>query len=601
MNTRDTRRRWTFGMPVLLLGWLASATTAVSTAEQSARKPNIVLIMSDDQGFGDFGMHGNPVIRTPNIDQFAKQGVELTHFYVCPVCAPTRSSLLTGRYNYRTRVTDTYLGRALMDPDEVTLAELLGSAGYKTGIFGKWHLGDNYPMRPIDQGFDESLVLRGGGIGQPSDPNEPGGSSYTDPILQHNGLQVKTKGYCSDVFTDAALAFIESNRDRPFFVYLPFNAPHTPLQVPDAYRDLYKDKDLSPSAFPKVGRPIPGKVDPETTARVYGMETNIDDNVGRLLKKLDDWKLAEETIVIFLTDNGPQQPRYNAGLRGQKGSVYEGGIRVPCLIRWPGRIAAGKTIDDPTAHIDLVPTILDACGVPKPERVAFDGRSLLPRLIGKANDSTERVLFFQWHRGDAPEPYRAFAARGPRWKLVQPEGTSEGPSPKNPRFQLYDLVADPYEEHDQAETHPEIVENLKQAYDNWFKDVCSTRGFDAPRVILGTPRENPTVFTRQDWRGPRAGWGPKSLGHWAVEAAAPGTYRITLDFNPPEHESIVHVKVGGSSRQARIGAKEGRFTFDAVPLKSGPSTLEAWLDLGEGQGERTVGVQYVTLERLEGR
>src|SRR5262245_2707587 len=192
-----------------------------------AKGPNVLVIITDDQGHGDLGFHGNPKIRTPHLDQLARQSVQLTYFYVSPVCSPTRSSLMTGRYNYRTGVVDTFLGRSLMYPDEVTLAEMLGAAGYRTGIFGKWHLGDNYPMRPIDQGFQEALVLRGGGIGQPSDP--PGGSSYFDPVLQHNGRQEKKAGYCSDVYTDAALEFIKAGSDRPFFVYLPFNCPHAPL------------------------------------------------------------------------------------------------------------------------------------------------------------------------------------------------------------------------------------------------------------------------------------------------------------------------------------------------------------------------------------
>jgi len=226
-------------------------------AADSPKRPNVVLILADDMGYGDLGFHGNPKIRTPHLDKFARQSVRMKNFHVSPVCSPTRSSLLTGRYNYRTGVVDTFLGRSLMYPDEVTIAKMLKAMGYRTGIFGKWHLGDNYPMRAMDQGFEEALVLKGGGIGQPSDP--PGGGSYFDSLLQHNGRQVQTKGYISDVLTEAAINFIKKNKDGPFFVYLPFNAPHSPLQVPESYEAIYKNMNLSPDQFPKLGQPIQGE------------------------------------------------------------------------------------------------------------------------------------------------------------------------------------------------------------------------------------------------------------------------------------------------------------------------------------------------------
>src|SRR5438552_8436757 len=212
-------------------GLLSAHPCGKARCAEKTRVANVVILLADDQGYGDLGCHGNPKIQTRHLDKLASQSVELKYFYVSPVCAPTRASLMTGRYNYRTGVVDTFLGRAQMFGDEVTLAEMLRAAGYRTGIFGKWHLGDNFPLRAMDQGFEESLVHRGGGIGQPSDP--PGGSSYFDPLLQHNGRLTEEKGYCSDVFTDAALEFIEQQRGGPFFVYLAFNAPHTPLQVPD--------------------------------------------------------------------------------------------------------------------------------------------------------------------------------------------------------------------------------------------------------------------------------------------------------------------------------------------------------------------------------
>ncbi len=562
---------------------------ACGRAAEPTRKPNILLVITDDQGYGDLGVHGNPRIKTPNLDRLARQGVELEHFHVCPVCSPTRSSLLTGRYNYRTGVVDTALGRSMMRPDEVTLAQMLQGAGYRTGIFGKWHLGDNYPLRPIDRGFQEALVLKGGGIVQPSDP--PGGDSYFDPVLQHNGKSEKARGYCSDVFAAAAAAFIEQNRDRPFFVYLAFNAPHTPLQVPDSYYQPYKKMDLSPGEFPQVGHALAGKPDPDVVARIYGMVTNIDDNVGRLLAKLDELKLAEDTLVVFLTDNGPQQPRYNAGLHGLKTSVYDGGIRVPCFVRWPGRFEAGKKIDRIAAHVDMVPTLLEACGARPPAEVKLDGVSLMPLLRGDKVDWPDRTLFFQWHRGEVPELNRACAARTQRWKLVQPRGTAPGPFTEKPRFELYDMAADPFETKDVAGEHPEVVEQLKRAYEAWFKDV-GARGFAPPRIFLGSKHENPTLLTRQDWRGPRASWDANGLGHWEVEVPEAGDFEIKLIF-PAGGAGSVHFGLGKVNLAKEIAKGDTECVLGPVRLEAGAGKLEAWV---EREG-RTAGVHYVEAKR----
>jgi arylsulfatase A-like enzyme len=553
----------------------------------------VIVIITDDQGHGDLGFHGNPKIKTPHLDQLARSSVQLQYFYVSPVCAPTRASLLTGRYNYRTGVVDTYLGRAMMHPDEVTLAEILAGAGYQTGIFGKWHLGDNYPLRPIDQGFHEALVHRGGGIGQPSDP--PGGSSYFDPVLQHNGKTVKMQGYCSDVFTAAALQFITRHREQPWFVYLAFNCPHTPLQVPDEYYLPYQAMNLDHSAFPAPGHPLPGKAQPEITARVYGMVTNIDDNLGRLFAKLEELKLAKDTLVVFLTDNGPQQVRYNSGMLERKGNVHEGGIRVPCFLRWPGTWQAGRKIDRIAAHIDLAPTILDACGVARPAQVAFDGQSLLPLLKGAQGDWPDRTLFFQWHRGDAPELYRAFAARSQQYKLVQPLAANNAKLPTPLTFKLYDMVKDPLEQRNIAEQHPEIVARLRQSYEAWFKDVSSTRGYAPPRIHLGTAQENPATLTRQDWRGPRAGWGRNDLGYWEVEVVRDGRYDVSLRFEAVQPGGTAHFMLAGVTRMQDLQAGTAGCTFQAVRLPPGPGRLEAWV--AEGQGTR--GVLSVDVKRVD--
>jgi arylsulfatase A-like enzyme len=446
-------------------------------------------------------------------------------------------------------------------------------------------------MRPQDRGFHETLVLKGGGIGQPSDPR--GGESYFDPVLQHNGRQVKTKGYCSDVFTDAACRFIETERDKPFFAYLPFNAPHAPLQVPDADYEPYKQMNLALSEFPKSGFPVQGRYEPDVTARIYGMVTNLDRNVGRLLAKLDALKLAERTIVIFMTDNGPQQPRYNAGLHGRKGSVYDGGIRVPCFIRWPDAVPAGRQQAAVAAHIDIVPTLLDACGVEKPPTVKLDGVSLLPLLKGERADLPERTLFFQWHRGDRPELYRACAVRTARWKLVQPSGAGAAALPSKLRFELYDMPLDPYEQHDFAGEHPGVVELLRNSYEAWFKDV-SSHGYPPARIFLGTPHENPTVLTRQDWRGPAAAWEADSLGHWEVRVAEAGRYEVRVHFNNAAGGNA-HFSLNNVALDQAVPKGKTECRFRPAMLEKGDGRLEAWL----ANGRSKQGVRYVEVARLE--
>jgi len=578
----------------LLWMLLFSASVVASTAAKAlaADRPNVLLIMTDDQGYGDLGVHGNPKIRTPVIDRLASESVVLERFYVCPVCSPTRACLMTGRYNYRTGVVDTFLGRSMMHPDEVTIAEMLGAAGYRTGIFGKWHLGDNYPLRPIDQGFQESLVHKGGGIAQPADP--PEGNSYFDPILFHNGEKVQTKGYCSDVYVDAVIEFIEEDRERPFFVYLPFNCPHTPLQVPDEYYLPYKESNLADSEFPAIGNGPGGAGHEDETARVYGMVTNIDDNLGRLFARLEQLGIDRDTMIVFLTDNGPQQPRYRAGLRERKGSVYEGGIRVPCFVRWTGTLEAGHVVPRACAHIDLTPTILAACGVEAPSDVAFDGLNLLPWLRGEDAAFPARTLFFQWHRGDEPELFRAFAARGAQYKLLRAEPRGRAPE-GGPRFELYDLDEDPYEMHELAEARPEIVARLKQDYERWFQDVGARRGYDPPRIHLGTPHENPVILSRQDWRGPQATWGAAGIGFWEVLVAEPGLFDVTLLFDAVPTETVARLKFGSLEIELPVDQESTSCIFHDVDLTQGPGRLEPSL---VADGKRW-GVRYAEVNRVE--
>ncbi len=554
---------------VLLANAVFLWTSLIATAAE--RRPNVILIMTDDQGWGDVSFHDNPRIETPNLDALAKQSLELTRFYVCPVCSPTRASLMTGRYNYRTGAIDTYLGRSTMVAEEVTLAEMLSEAGYKTAIFGKWHLGDNYPSRAMDQGFGESLVHRGGGMVQPADP--PGGS-YFDPILMRNGQDVQTRGYCSDVFTEAATRFIEEHKTDPFFVYLPYNCPHGPLQLPDEYYQRYQGKGLS-----------------DNVARVYGMVANIDDNLGRLFARLETLNLENDTIVIFLTDNGPAHPGYNGVFRDRKGSVHEGGIRTACLVRWPGHLEAGGKCEQVAAHIDLTPTLLEACGVEKPASVQFDGVSLLPAIDGRGEQLDERNLFFQWHRGDEPQRYRACAVRGPRYKLVNVErrGNAKG---LQIQWALYDLNSDPGEQHNIIDEQTQETEQLKRAYDRWFDDVSSTRGYPVPKIIAGTKHENPVTLTRQDWRGPQASWDGKGLGYWNVDFAAAGTYDVTVRMPAVDGKSTVQLRIGDIEKSQPLNEGATGATFSHLELPPGTARVMGTVE----HDGKAVGVHYVDLQ-----
>jgi arylsulfatase len=380
----------------------------------------VILIITDDQGYGDFGFTGNPHVKTPTLDKFASESIRFTNFYVSPVCAPTRSSLMTGRYSLRTGIRDTYNGGAIMAANEITIAEMLKQASYSTGIFGKWHLGDNYPSRPIDQGFDESVVHLAGGMGQVGDFTTyfKKERSYFDPLLWKNGKQQSYKGYCSDIFTEEAIRFIEKNKEGPFFCYLSFNAPHTPLQIPDEYYQIYKSIDPS-SGFHDDGKPFPEMTekDKEDARKVYAMVTNIDLNIARVLDTLKKLEIDENTIVIFMTDNGPQQRRYVAGLRGLKSSVYRGGINVPFLVKYPALDIGNVDLDITSAHIDVLPTLAELCNVYVPNDRIIDGKSLVPLINDKPDEWKDRSLFFNWTR-KYPELYNNMALQKGEYKLV---------------------------------------------------------------------------------------------------------------------------------------------------------------------------------------
>ena len=493
----------------------------ISCTKQVEQKPNIILIITDDQGYGDIGYNGNSNIKTPNLDLLATNSMRFNNFYVSPVCAPTRSSLLTGRYSLRTGVTDTYNGGAMMSNDEITLAEILKENNYQTGIFGKWHLGDNYPFRPTDQGFHESLIHLSGGIGQVGDFTNyyKGNRSYFDPILWHNNEQKKYEGYCSDIFTDEAIKFIEENKSNQFFCYLSFNAPHTPLQVPDKYYDLYKNVDPSViSESEKISMTEKNILDAK---RIYGMVTNIDDNVGKVVSKLKELNIDQNTILIFMTDNGPQQFRYVSNLRGLKSSVYNGGIKVPFYLSYPKIHDAGLDLDNFSAHIDVLPSLLDLCDIETPKNIKIDGKNFL-------NKSTEERSFFSYWTRKSPELYQNMSLNKGNYKLV---GNTNYDSPIE-KFELFDIDNDPYEMENLIENKKELAIQMKLEMDNIYNELINSKNIkNKPRIIIGSEFENPTYLNRNDASGQRGIWAQNEIfGFWRIKALS-GKYNFRFKFN----------------------------------------------------------------------
>jgi len=514
---------------VRLLCLLALLGGALPEAAASgADLPNVLLVMTDDQGWGDVRSHGNPLIDTPVMDRLAREGARLERFYVSPVCAPTRASLLTGRYSLRTGVQWVTFGLETMRAEEVTLAEVFGAAGYATGLFGKWHNGAHYPTDPVGQGFETFVGFSAGHW-----------TNYHDAPLLAGGREIATEGFITDVLTDSALAFVERHRDRPFLAYVPYNAPHSPFQVPDRYFDRY------------MGRGLDAR-----TAAAYGMVENVDDNLGRLLDRLDALGLRERTIVVFLTDNGPNGDRYNGHMRGVKASVHEGGSRVPLFVRWPGRIREGRTVRGLSAHIDLLPTLANLAGVPLPPGLALDGVSLAPALLGDSDAPADRVLFTHHSRGAELEPYPG-AVRTDRWRAVN-EGAG---------WALFDMLADPAEHVDVAAHHPDAVARFGAAYEAWFADV--TRGLggtrripvgypDAPAVALPAVQSTFAGGVRyagesgwsHDWL---TGWGrPGDRAVWALDVVEPGLYRVALDVTAAQAGGRLRVLAGGTSTEAVV-------------------------------------------------
>ena len=431
------------------------AAVAASSQAQTTRPPNIVLVMTDDQGYGDLAVLGNKVVKTPNLDRLHAESLRFTDFHVSPTCAPTRSALLTGKHEFRNGITHTILERERMSLQSTTIAQLLQGVGYSTGIFGKWHLGDDDERQPGKRGFGETFIHGGGGIGQdyPGTCSDAPGNTYFDPVIRHNGTFERTHGFCTDVFFGQALKWIEAQRssEKPFFAYITPNAPHAPLSCPDEYKRMYEGLGL-----------------PEATQTYFGMVTNIDDNVGRLVSRLNDWGLDRNTLFIFMTDNGGTGgvKVFNAGMHGAKGTPWNGGTRVPAFFRWPGKIQPGDA-SQLAAHIDLLPTFAELAGVTLPEALKLDGRSLVP-VLRDANAQWEHRLLFthvgRWDKGKAAESkYLNCSVRSNVYNMVRLSAAKP--------WELYDMQADPGETKDIAAAKSEFVARMDAAYTAWWNEI----------------------------------------------------------------------------------------------------------------------------------
>lgn len=573
-----------------------------AVAQDLNQRPNIVFVMTDDQGKNDLGCEGNPYVQTPHIDAFYKQAVRFTNYHVSTTSAPTRSSIMTGRHTNRLNVYHTISGRSLLYEDEVLLPQILAQNGYVNGMFGKWHLGDNYPFRPEDRGFHEVVRHGGGGIGQGPDYWD---NDYFDDTYWHNGKIEPYRGYCTDIFFDNALQFIEDNKDRPFFCYIATNAPHGPLNVPKEYLDQYAKTDV-----------------PDDIKRFYGMITNIDDNFARLEKKLSDLGLLENTILIFTTDNGTAGGNrvYDAGMRGGKGSEYEGGHRVPFYIRWPkGNITGGEDINTLVAHYDLLPTFVDLLGLDFNPIKPLDGVSLKPLLEGNASDWPNRVLYMDTQRELNLIKYKNYTVMDNRWRLVNGK-------------ELYDMNNDLAQKHNVIMEHPDVAEKLSLGYESWWNSIMSEGVAERYAYIkVGSDQENPVRISAHDqlngslsvWHQTHAITGGRATGLWKVEVLKEGRYKISLCRFPlesglginavfPQAESCVEIE-GTRPASVKSDFMEASLYFGPIrkklPIETNASAVVFEGIIPEGkydmiaelidQTGKTYPAYYIYIEKLE--
>jgi arylsulfatase A-like enzyme len=518
-------------LPCALLPFLPLATPAAP-----ASHPNIVIILADDQGWGDLSINGNSNLLTPRIDSLAKDGALLERFYACPVCSPTRAEFLTGRYHPRGGVHGVSTGGERLNLDEKTIGDTFKAAGYITGAFGKWHNGTQYPYHPNARGFDEYYGFCSGHWG-----------SYFDPPLEHNGKLVQGKGFIIDDLTDHALQFIETNQHRPFFCYVPFNTPHSPMQVPDRFYQKFAKAEL------KLRARNPAQEDVAFTRAALAMCENIDWNVGRILDWLEELKVADHTIVLYFRDNGPNSWRWNGGMKGRKGSTDEGGVREPFLIRWPSHISAGARIPQIAGAIDLLPTLADLAGIPIVSSKPLDGISLKPLLLSTAKDWPDRMIFSHWNG--------KVSVRTQRYRL-------------DDNNRLFDMEADPSQDHDISATEKEASARLSTARAKWKAELLpglkkDNRPFTVgyrqfPLTQLpardGVPHGNvkrsasaPNCSYFKNWTS------TNDSITWNVEVATAGRYEAVIYYTCPAADtgSTIELSLNGSRVQAKVSEANG--------------------------------------------
>ncbi|MDE2681675.1 MAG: arylsulfatase [Verrucomicrobiota bacterium] len=560
---------------------LCTLLVAVATI-QAAKRPNVVLVITDDQGYGDLSCHGNPVLKTPHLDKLHSESVRLTDYHVAPTCSPSRAALITGHWTNRTGVWHTIMGRSMLRANEVTIGKILGDGGYHTGMFGKWHLGDNYPYRPEDRGFQEVLRHGGGGVGQTPDFWD---NAYFDGSYFHNGKAVPAKGFCTDVFFDYAKRFINKVKDddKPFFVYLCTNAPHGPMHSPEKFSAPYTKQGVNVGNF-------------------FGMIANIDHNVGQMRAFLKKKGLAENTIFIFTTDNGTSSGAnvHNNGMRGRKGSEYDGGHRVPFFMHWPkGGLNKGRDVNMITSYVDIVPTLIDYCDVPSPKGVKFDGVNIRPLIEGKESNWPDRILITDSQRVRDPIKWRKSSVMTDQWRLVNGK-------------ELYDINADPGQKKNIASANSKVVSRLTKFYDAWWEEIVPT--FGKPTAIyLGAdaPLANPVTLTCHDWIADGSTpWNqrhirnaekkPGNTGFWAVDVKRAGNYTVELRRWPKESGASITAELKAGADVPGVTpfrAHPGKF-FGAVkahlklggqelalPVKQGAKSVTFELKLKPGRDE----------------
>jgi arylsulfatase A-like enzyme len=497
-------------------------------AEQ--RHPNVLIVLADDGGWGDYGFNGNTNLSTPRVDSIARAGAILDHFFVCPVCSPTRAEFLTGRYHLRGGVHGVSLGEERLNLDEKTVADSFKAAGYATGAFGKWHNGMQYPYHPCGRGFDEYYGFCSGHWGD-----------YFDAPLEHNGMPVQGKGFLIDDLTEHAMAFMEQNKDRPFFCYVPFNTPHCPLQVPDRFFEKFSSLDPQMRARDPKLEKIP------QTRAILAMTENIDWNVGRMLDKLDQLHLAENTIVIFFSDNGPQTWRWNGEMKGKKGSTDEGGVRAPFVIRWPGHIPAGTRIPQIAGAIDLLPTLADFAQVPIVSTKPLDGKSLKPLLEKIGQEWPERALFSEWvgKTSIRTQHYRLDTAKA-----------------------LFDMDADPRQDHDVAKEHPEDAARLIKTMADFRQEMPSIQKDDRaftvgypqfPVTQLPARDAEPHGEIKRSSHAPNCSYfthwtSPNDSITWDVDVATTGKYEAVIYYAVPAGDlgSTVELSFDGRKIENKV-------------------------------------------------